>query len=75
MRDPAAELSKRFKDVDAELDGFERQAAAILTITLMLSLVGYSILLQVLTWEFLDALLGQPEFRSVSGFMAESIAS
>ncbi|MGF9763349.1 hypothetical protein AAII07_50280 [Microvirga sp. 0TCS3.31] len=48
MSDPKVELHTRIKHVDAELDRFEEQAAVILAFIVLLSLAGYSILLQVL---------------------------
>jgi hypothetical protein len=48
MSDPKAELHTRIEDVDAVLERFERQAVAIIACTLMLSLVSYTILLQMI---------------------------
>jgi hypothetical protein len=48
MSDPKAGLRTRIKHVDTELDRFEQQAAVILAAIVLLSLAGYSILLQVL---------------------------
>jgi hypothetical protein len=48
MSEPNPELRARIKDTQAEIDRFERQAAAIMAFTLALSVAGYSILLQVL---------------------------
>jgi hypothetical protein len=48
MRDPNPELRTRIRETHAELDRFEKQAAIVLAVTLTLSLVSYSIFLQVL---------------------------
>ena len=48
MSDPKAELHMRIKHVDAELDRFEEQAAGIQAVIVLLSLAGYSILLQMI---------------------------
>jgi hypothetical protein len=48
MRDPNPDLRARINETQAEIDRFEGQAAAIMALTLALSVAAYSILLQVL---------------------------
>jgi hypothetical protein len=48
MDGPESEHRGRIQDTHAQLDRFETQAAAISAVVLMLSIVTYTILLQVL---------------------------
>jgi hypothetical protein len=48
MRVPALEPRVGIRDSQAEFDGFENQAAAILALALTLTGVSYAILMQVL---------------------------